>query len=99
MNNDAKVAYSGLLSVSLVEGRFSADTESKLAMLAYFLEDEATEGGDFRAMIDEIMKVAPRGYGRVLAYLRELNRNLATDPQADQREYARKIIRARDESA
>lgn len=98
MNNDGKAACSPLFSVSLGDGRLSADIESKLAMLAYFLNAESAEDENFRSIVDELVNVAPRSHGRVLAYLRELNRNLATDPQADPREYARKVIRAGDEN-
>lgn len=98
MNNEAQAARAGLLSGSSVDGRLSDEAKSKLSMLAYFLNDESAEGANFRLIVDELMKVAPRGYGRVLDYLRRLSRNLATDPQADPREYAKKVIRGRDET-
>lgn len=69
------------------------ETISKLTMFAYLLEDDDKVGKKFAALIDELLKVDPANMGRVMAYLTQLNLNLAEKKSADPREYAKKVMR------
>lgn len=76
---------------------FKGATVSKLIMLGYFLDEDSPSSAKFNAIIDLLVNAGARNHRRILAYLRDLTENLANDPQADPRVYARRVLRGNDE--
>lgn len=78
---------------------YKPSTISKLMMLGYFLDEDSDASTTLTSIFDLVLNVGPRNHGRVIAYLHNLTDNLANDPHADPKSYAREVLRAKDESA
>lgn len=85
------------LAKDLILDSISRETATNLSVIAYLSDDPSPEGQQFKLIIRELLKIPPKHYSRVRAYLYDLNDNVAVDPKADPRKYAERLRAASEE--
>lgn len=68
-------------------------------MIGYLLDEDSQSSANLNSIFNLVVNAGPGHHGRILAYLRDLTENLANDPQADPRAYAKKVLRGNDDPA